>query len=149
MPFMELNHVERAENIALSRIFTLPGGNPFAGVSAESLRPLLDSIRKDGVQRPVMLAKREEGGYYLIDGYRRCCAAYLAHMDTVPAHIRELTLQEAYEARVAANRSCHPESDKDRPTPQMQEAHSLVAVIKKVFGRGPKQNREKHRRRGR
>ena len=146
---MEANYEEKTENVALSSIFTLPGSNPFASDSVESLRPLLDSIREDGVQRPVELAKREGGGYYLIDGFRRCCAAYLAHVEIVPAHIRDLPLQKIYEARVPANLSQYQGPDEDSPAPQTQEARSLVTLIKKFFCRGPKQDRGTRRRHGR
>ena len=109
---MEQNHVAELESVALSSIYTLPGSNPFAAESAASMRPLLDSIRKDGVQQPVVLSKRAEGGYYLIDGHRRCCAAYLAHIENVPAHVRDLPLEKAYAARrkfdSAPERGCSP-----------------------------------------
>ena len=146
---MEQKHTEEIENVALSSIFTLPGSNPFASDSAESMRPLLDSIRKDGVQRPIVVAKRAEGGYYLIDGHRRCCAAYLAHIENVPAHIQELTLQQSYKARMTANLSQPQETGEDRPEPQAQKSHSIITLIKAFFSRGPKQNREKHHRHGR
>lgn len=146
---MEQKHTEEIENVALSSIFTLPGSNPFASDSAESMRPLLDSIRKDGVQRPIMLAKRAEGGYYLIDGHRRCCAAYLAHIENVPAHIQELTLQQSYKARMTANLSQPQEMGEDRPEPQTQESHSIIALIKAFFSKALKQSRENHHRHGR
>ena len=146
---MEQKHTEEIENVALSSIFTLPGSNPFASDSAESMRPLLDSIRKDGVQQPIMLTKRAEGGYYLIDGHRRCCAAYLAHIENVPAHIQELTLQQSYKARITANLSWHQETGEDRPEPQAEKSRSIITLIKAFFSKSPKQNREKHHRRGR
>lgn len=146
---MEQKRTEEIENVALSSIFTLPGSNPFASDSAESMRPLLDSIRKDGVQRPIVLAKRAEGGYYLIDGYRRCCAAYLAHVENVPAHIRDLTLQQSYKARMTANLSQRQEAGEDEPEPRTQESRSIITLIKTFFSKGSKQNKEKRRRHGR
>ena len=146
---MEQKHTEEIENVALSSIFTLPGSNPFASDSAESMRPLLDSIRKDGVRQPIVLSKRAEGGYYLIDGHRRCCAAYLAHIENVPAHIQDLTLQQSYEARMNANLSWPQEAGEDRPEPQAQESRSIITLIKAFFSRGQKQDREKHQRHGR
>ena len=146
---MGANREKETKTVALTSIFTLPGSNPFVGDSAESMRPLMDSIRKDGVRQPIVLAKREEGGYFLIDGYRRCCAAYLAHIEAVPAHIRELTLHEAYKARVTANMSRPQEMGGDRPEPQAQESRSIITLIKAFFNKGPKQDREKRRRHGR
>ena len=146
---MEQNHVAELESVALSSIYTLPGSNPFAAESAASMRPLLDSIRKDGVQQPVVLSKRAEGGYYLIDGYRRCCAAYLAHVENVPAHIRDLTLQQSYKARMTANLSQRQEAGEDEPEPRTQESRSIITLIKTFFSKGSKQNKEKRRRHGR
>jgi hypothetical protein len=146
---MEQNHVAELESVALSSIYTLPGSNPFAAESAASMRPLLDSIRKDGVQQPVVLSKRAEGGYYLIDGHRRCCAAYLAHIENVPAHVRDLPLEKAYAARLDANLTQRRSAAVAPPVSPPDEPCTLIAAVKRFFDRGPKpdrKNRRRHRR---
>lgn len=85
----------------------------------------------------------------MIDGYRRCCAAYLAHVENVPAHIRDLTLQQSYKARMTANLSQRQETGEDEPEPRTQESHSIITLIKAFFSKGSKQNKEKRRRHGR
>lgn len=58
----------------------------------EALAELTDSIRKNGVIQPLVLAKGdEEGSYIIIAGERRWRAAGLAGLRRVPAVVRELT----------------------------------------------------------
>ena len=83
--------------VPLKEIYILPG-MPYAKERDDSFRPLLDCIRRDGILEPLRLALREQGGYYLISGYRRCHAAVIEHIPTVPAFVEQMTLKECYEA---------------------------------------------------
>ncbi|HZY71358.1 MAG TPA: ParB/RepB/Spo0J family partition protein [Thermoplasmata archaeon] len=50
------------------------------------VRELAESIKEHGILEPVLVAKGgAEGGWTLISGYRRCAAAKLANLRTVPA----------------------------------------------------------------
>jgi len=58
----------------------------------EALAELTDSIRKNGIIQPMVLAKgEEEGTYIIIAGERRWRAAGLAGLRRVPAVVREIT----------------------------------------------------------
>lgn len=58
----------------------------------EALAELTDSIRKNGVIQPLVLAHgEEEGTYVIIAGERRWRASGLAGLRRVPAVVRELT----------------------------------------------------------
>ncbi len=58
----------------------------------EALSELTDSIRKNGIIQPMVLAKgEEEGTYVIIAGERRWRAAGLAGLRRVPAVVREIT----------------------------------------------------------
>ena len=59
------------------------------GFSAESLAELADSIRAQGIRSPVSLREwSERPGHFIINhGDRRCRAARLAGLDTVPAFL--------------------------------------------------------------
>jgi len=56
----------------------------------EALAELTDSIRRNGIIQPIVLAKTEEG-YVIIAGERRWRAAGLAGLRRVPAVVREIS----------------------------------------------------------
>ncbi|MCY4371884.1 MAG: ParB/RepB/Spo0J family partition protein [bacterium] len=53
--------------------------------SLGNLAELVKSISDVGVLTPVTVAPKEDGGWYLVAGYRRTAAAEKAGLDTVPA----------------------------------------------------------------
>jgi ParB family chromosome partitioning protein len=82
--------------------------NPFQPRQAfpeDSLKELADSIRASGVVQPVLLRRNAlaEGRYQLIVGERRCRAARLAGLETIPALIRDLTDQDTLEFALTEN----------------------------------------------
>jgi ParB family transcriptional regulator, chromosome partitioning protein len=56
----------------------------------ESLEELAESIRKDGIQSPVVVRQRA-GTYELVSGERRTRAALMAGLDRIPAICREVS----------------------------------------------------------
>lgn len=56
----------------------------------ESLQELADSIRRDGVQEPVIV-RRRNNKYELVTGERRVRAAIMADLATVPAIVRDVS----------------------------------------------------------
>lgn len=56
----------------------------------EALEELAESIRRDGVQEPVLVRKRS-GQYELVSGERRVRAAIMADLPTVPAICRDVS----------------------------------------------------------
>jgi len=69
------------------------------------LAELADSIRDKGVLQPVLLrpSKRAPGEYELVAGERRWRAAQRAGMATLPALVRELGDNDAYEIAIIEN----------------------------------------------
>jgi len=66
--------------------------NPFQPRSKfdeESLKELAASISEIGLIQPVTLRKTGEDSYQIIAGERRCRAAQLAGLETIPAYIRK------------------------------------------------------------
>ncbi|GGJ52273.1 ParB/RepB/Spo0J family partition protein [Deinococcus roseus] len=53
--------------------------------ASESLGSLSESIRKLGVQNPIQVQPRQEGGYWIVTGERRFRASQLAGKDSIPA----------------------------------------------------------------
>ncbi|MEM7118615.1 MAG: ParB/RepB/Spo0J family partition protein [Chloroflexota bacterium] len=57
--------------------------------SEEAIAELSESIKTRGLLQPIVLSRREEGGFDLLAGERRFRAAKRAGLDRVPALIRE------------------------------------------------------------
>lgn len=137
--------------VPLNEIYILPD-MPYSQKEDDSFRLLLDSIRREGIKEPLRLATREQGGYYLISGYRRCHAAVIAHISTVPAFVEQKTLQECHEAMLGNNLMYMCDADLhrittgenvDRPAPSIGKSENVVCHIKRFFGIG--QTRKKHK----
>ena len=71
----------------------------------ESLSELADSIRSKGLVQPVLVRPRAgtANRYELIAGERRWRAAQMAQLHNIPAIIRELSDEEAYELALIEN----------------------------------------------
>ncbi len=89
------------ETVPLDKIHTFPN-HPFLVLENADLQQLADSIRDHGVQEPVTL-RLANHGYELLSGHRRCRAAELAGLTSVPAIIRPMTDDEATVYMVDAN----------------------------------------------
>jgi len=63
---------------------------PRHSFSEEPLEELAESIRRDGVQEPVLVRLRD-GAYELISGERRVRASIMADQETVPAICRDVS----------------------------------------------------------
>ena len=80
--------------IPLSKIHELPGVfNPKP--QDKSLGSMVLSIESSGVKESVILRQRDDGEYQLLSGYRRRRASELAKKQDIPAHVYEMTMQEA------------------------------------------------------
>ena len=56
---------------------------------------LIDSIKKSGLEKPVILRQGEKGEYQLVDGFHRCEALKQAGMLEIRADVYEMSLTEA------------------------------------------------------
>lgn len=68
-----------------------------------ALEELASSIREHGVLEPVLVRRRDEGGYEIIAGERRWRAAQRAGVHELPIYVRELTDAVAFEAALVEN----------------------------------------------
>lgn len=85
--------------VALSKIKPLPGtyvkDEPHKDYSG-----LIADIKKNGLQKPIILRQSEkEGEFQLVDGFHRCKALEQAGMLEVRANVYEMTLAQANEYR--------------------------------------------------
>jgi ParB/RepB/Spo0J family partition protein len=76
--------------------------------------PLVESIKAQGIQIPVVLRSLMKGKYQIISGFRRIIAAREAGLDAVPAIIRDLSDEAAFKASVLENTNRKTYSDIDR-----------------------------------
>ena len=67
------------------------------------IEELASSIRAQGVIQPLVVRKREAGGYELIAGERRWRAAQRAGLHEVPAVIRDVVPTRAFEMAMVEN----------------------------------------------
>lgn len=90
--------------VSLSEIYAYEKGNPFHVVDDDDeMLDTLDSIEKNGIIQPVIVRKREKGGYELISGHRRKRACELLGWKTMPVIVREYDDREAESIMHEAN----------------------------------------------
>jgi len=107
--------------IPLSKIHDLPNVfNPKP--QDKTLGSMVLSIESSGVKEAVILRQRSDGEYELLSGYRRRRASELAKKQDIPAHVYEMTMQEAIAYRKAVKQNPNtpipgklvvPNADKD------------------------------------
>jgi ParB family chromosome partitioning protein len=69
----------------------------------DAIASLAESIKSVGVIQPVILRRREEGGYQLIAGERRFRAAALAGLTKIPAIVKDVSPAEVLEMALVEN----------------------------------------------
>ena len=80
--------------VKLADIKPLPG-TYVKDTPRKDYKDLIDSIKKSGLEKPVILRQGEKGEYQLVDGFHRCEALKQAGMLEVRADVYEMPLPEA------------------------------------------------------
>ena len=80
--------------VKLADIKPLPG-TYVKDTPRKDYKDLIDSIKKSGLEKPVILRQGEKGEYQLVDGFHRCEALKQAGMLEVRAEVYEMPLTEA------------------------------------------------------
>ncbi|MCD8150418.1 MAG: ParB/RepB/Spo0J family partition protein [Clostridiales bacterium] len=93
---------EQVQDIPLSELHPFEG-HPFRVVDDEAMTRTVESISKYGVIAPLLARPDPDGGYEIISGHRRCHAAELIGLETLPVIVREMDDDEAIIAMVDAN----------------------------------------------
>jgi ParB/RepB/Spo0J family partition protein len=110
------------KNVPLSEIRPDPN-QPRKFFDQGALDELTKSVSKDGVLEPIMIRPNGKG-YIIVYGERRFKAAVAAELKEIPAQIRELSQEEAFEFQITENlhrKDVHP----------MEEANSYDRLQKK------------------
>ncbi len=80
--------------VKLADIKPLPG-TFVKDTPRKDYKDLTDSIKKSGLEKPVILRQGEKGEYQLVDGFHRCEALKQAGMLEIRAEVYEMPLTEA------------------------------------------------------
>ena len=77
--------------------------HPFKGNQDEAMVEMVDSVKQYGVLVPALVRPKADGGYEMVAGHRRKCAATLAGITEMPCIVRNLTDDEATIIMVDSN----------------------------------------------
>ena len=77
--------------------------HPFKVKQDEAMAEMVDSVKQYGVLVPALVRPKADGGYEMVAGHRRKCAATLAGITEMPCIIRNLTDDEATIIMVDSN----------------------------------------------
>lgn len=93
---------EKVRVIPIEYIDDFPN-HPFKVLDDESMQKLMNSIDEIGVQTPIVARRKEDERLEIISGHRRVHACKLLGVKTIPAIVRDLSLEDAIIAMVDAN----------------------------------------------
>ena len=86
--------LERVINLKPAEISDFPN-HPFKVRMDEAMQEMTESVRQHGVLVPTLVRPKTDGGYEMVAGHRRKCAAELAELPEIPCIVRNLTDDEA------------------------------------------------------
>ena len=77
--------------------------HPFKVKQDEAMAEMADSVKQYGVLVPALVRPKANGGYEMVAGHRRKCAATLVGITEMPCIVRNLTDDEATIIMVDSN----------------------------------------------
>ena len=77
--------------------------HPFKVKQDEAMAEMVDSVKQYGVLVPALVRPKADGGYEMVAGHRRKCAATLVGITEMPCIVRNLTDDEATIIMVDSN----------------------------------------------
>lgn len=95
-------HLEKVVTLNPADISNFPN-HPFKVKQDEAMAEMVDSIKQYGVLVPALVRPKADGGYEMVAGHRRKCAATLAGITEMPCIVRNLTNDEATIIMVDSN----------------------------------------------
>ena len=106
----------------------------------ESLQELAQSIRQQGVLQPILVRPhpREPGTFQIVAGERRCRAAGLADLDTIPAIIQDLSDSQSLIIGLVENlqrEDLNPMEEAEALEALQQELHLSQEALAQKIGR--------------
>ena len=98
----EIIGTEQVKDIPLSELHPFKN-HPFKVLDDEEMAKTAESIKEYGVLTPAIVRPRDEGGYEIVSGHRRCHASEIAGKETLPCIVRDLDDDAATILMVDAN----------------------------------------------
>lgn len=98
----EDDKLEKIQDISIDLIDEF-SNHPFKILENDEMEELKQSIKENGVLSPILVRPKENGRFELISGHRRKYASILAHKDTLPCIVKELSDDEATIIMVDSN----------------------------------------------
>ena len=95
-------HLEKVVTLNPADISDFPN-HPFKVKQDEAMAEMVDSVKQYGVLVPALVRPKADGGYEMVAGHRRKCAATLATITEMPCIVRNLTDDEATIIMVDSN----------------------------------------------
>lgn len=95
-------HLEKVVTLNPADISDFPN-HPFKVKQDEAMAEMVDSVKQYGVLVPALVRPKADGGYEMVAGHRRKCAATLAGITEMPCIVRNLTDDEATIIMVDSN----------------------------------------------
>ena len=95
-------HLEKVVTLNPADISDFPN-HPFKVKQDEAMAEMVDSVKQYGVLVPALVRPKADGGYEMVAGHRRKCAATLAGITEMPCIVRNLTNDEATIIMVDSN----------------------------------------------
>mgnify|MGYP000642127528 FL=1 len=94
--------LEKVVTLSPADISDFPN-HPFKVKQDEAMAEMADSVKQYGVLVPALVRPKADGGYEMVAGHRRKCAATLARITEMPCIVRKLTDDEATIIMVDSN----------------------------------------------
>ena len=110
--------------------------HPFKIRQDEAMTEMADSVKQYGVLVPALVRPKADGGYEMVAGHRRKCAATLAGITEMPCIVRNLTDDEATIIMVDSNL----QRETILPSEKAFAYKMKLEAIKRQAGRPSKEN---------
>ena len=110
--------------------------HPFQVRDDDEMDKMVDSIKEYGVMTPAIVRPRQDGGYEIVAGHRRCHASQRAGVETMPCIVRDMDDDTAIILMVDSN--CQREHI--LPSEKAKAYEMKLQAIKRKGGRPSKNN---------
>lgn len=110
--------------------------HPFQVRDDDEMDKMVDSVKEYGVMTPAIVRPRQDGGYEIVAGHRRCHASQRAGVETMPCIVRDMDDDTAIILMVDSN--CQREHI--LPSEKAKAYEMKLQAIKRKGGRPSKNN---------
>lgn len=134
---------EERQDAKLEKVQILPlielhpfANHPFQVRDDEEMDKMVESVKEYGVMTPAIVRPRQDGGYEIVAGHRRCHASQRASVETMPCIVRDMDDDSAIILMVDSN--CQREHI--LPSEKAKAYQMKLEAIKRKGGRPSKNN---------